>query len=271
MPYKLHTIGKREELRATFDQVAQQYDENRPSYPPVVFDDIVLISGVTTESHLLEIGCGTGHATQVFASRGLHIHALEMGDNMADLARPRLASFPHVAIEIADFDRWTNATRYHLVYAATSFHWLNPATREQQIASLLHPRGWFAMWRNRHIRNGSSDGFLDAAQPIYNSIAPELVQHRATLPGPHDVVEAEREKLRSGLFEEPVTRVYYWSKGYSAVEYVAMLNTHSDHQLLPPERRSQLFNQLSELITERYGGSVTKDYATVLQMARLRG
>ncbi len=270
MPYKLHTIGKREELRATFDHIAQQYDENRPSYPHAVFDDIALISGVSAESHLLEIGCGTGHATQVFAARGLRIHALEMGENMAAIARQRLASFPRVAIELADFDHWTTAARYQLVYAATAYHWLNPATREQQIASLLHSHGWLAMWRNRHIRNGSSDGFLDAAQLIYNAIAPELVQQRAQLPGPQDVVEAEREELGSGLFEVPVTRVFFWGKAYTAGEYVALLNTHSDHQLLPAERRRQLFDRLSALIAERYGGSVTKDYATVLQMARLR-
>ena len=175
MPYELHPIGTRDQLRQTFDRVAQQYDENRPSYPPAVFDDVLLISDVTPESRLLEIGCGTGHATQVFAARGLRIHALEMGENMADLARRRLVAFPHVAIEVADFDHWTTPDRYHLAYAATSYHWLNPATREQQIASLLHSRGWFATWRNRHIRNGSSDAFIDEAHVIYSTVAPKLV------------------------------------------------------------------------------------------------
>ncbi len=270
MPYELHPIGTRDQLRQTFDRVAQQYDENRPSYPPAVFDDVLLISDVTPESRLLEIGCGTGHATQVFAARGLRIHALEMGENMADLARRRLVAFPHVAIEVADFDHWTTPDRYHLAYAATSYHWLNPATREQQIASLLHSRGWFATWRNRHIRNGSSDAFIDEAHVIYSTVAPELVLDRARLPGSQEVVEAEREEFSSGLYDEPVIRVYYWSKAYTAGEYVALLNTHSDHQLLPDERRCQLFDQLSALITTRYSGSVVKDYATVLQMARLR-
>jgi hypothetical protein len=54
------------------------------------------------------------------------------------------------------------------------------------------------------------------------------------------------------------------------VQYVDLLNTHSDHQLLPADRRQQLFDQLAALIETHYGGSVVKDYATVLQMARLR-
>jgi 16S rRNA A1518/A1519 N6-dimethyltransferase RsmA/KsgA/DIM1 with predicted DNA glycosylase/AP lyase activity len=104
LPYKPHTIGTRDRLRGTFDRVAQQYDQNRPAYPSAVFDDVVRISGVATDSHLLDIGCGTGHATAAFAARGYRIDAIELGENMADLARQRLAEYPRVAIVVADFD-----------------------------------------------------------------------------------------------------------------------------------------------------------------------
>jgi trans-aconitate methyltransferase len=270
LPHGIHPIGTREQLRQTFNQVAQQYDENRPSYPSQVFDDVVSISGVTSNSLLLEIGCGTGHATQVFAARGLRIHALDMGENMVALARRRLAAFHDVSIEVANFDRWTAESRYHLVYAATAWHWLDPATREQKIASLLSPSGWLAVWRNCHIRNGSCDDFLAAAQPIYAAVAPELVSERGRPYGSAEVVQAESEDFTSGLFDVPQARLHLWSKAYTAREYVAMLNTHSDHQLLSADRRNQLFDQLAALIETRFGGSIIKDYATILQMARLR-
>lgn len=271
MPYKPHTIGTRDRLRETFDRVAEQYDRNRPAYPSAVFDDVIRISGISTDSCLLDIGCGTGLATQGFAARGFHIDAIELGGNMADLARVRLVEYPRVAIVVADFDLWTTALRYDLAYSATAYHWLDPATREQRIAALLRHRGWLAVWRNRHIRNGSSDAFLDEAQTVYSSVAPELCGERGTLPGPGEVVEAEREEFTSGLFEGPQIRVHFWGKAYTSREYVDLLNTHSDHQLLPPDRRSRLFDSLAALIDSRYGGSVIKDYATVLQMVRLRG
>ncbi|MFP5204018.1 MAG: class I SAM-dependent methyltransferase [Acidobacteriota bacterium] len=268
MPYEIHSIGTRTELRQTFDNVAHLYDEMRPSYPGEVFSDVIEISGVRPASRILEIGCGTGHATQVFAAQGLAIHGVELGAKMAAIARERLKPYPRVAIEVADFDVWTTAGRYDLVYSATAYHWLNPATREQRIAAVLDPEGWLAIWRNRHIRNGSCDEFLDEARVIYAEEAPELVKKRALLPGPNEVTETERDELTQQYFGEPVLRVYLWSRPYTAAEYVQMLNTHSDHQLLAADRRARLFERLAGLIDAKYGGSVRKDYATLLQMAR---
>lgn len=268
MPYEIHSIGTRAELRQTFDNVAHLYDEMRPSYPAEVFTDVVQISGAGPSSRVLEIGCGTGHATQVMAAQGLAIHCVELGENMAAVARKRLAEYPRVTIEVADFDLWTASDRYDLVYSATAYHWLNPSTREQRIAAILAPEGWLGVWRNRHIRNGSCDDFLDQAHTIYAEEAPQLVKKRALLPSPGEVVETERDELTQQYFAEPELRVYLWSRPYTAAEYVQMLNTHSDHQLLAADHRARLFDRLAALIDTKYGGSVTKDYATLLQMAR---
>ena len=257
--------------RETFDQVAGLYDEMRPSYPAQVFDDVISVSKVDSDSALLEIGCGTGHATLGFAARGLRIHAVELGANMAAVAQQKLAEFPRVSIEVADFDHWSASGLYHLAYSASAYHWLNPATRELRIASMLQPQGWLAIWRNRHVRNGSSDDFIDAAQEIYIRYAPALVKKRIGLPRPHEVAETEKEHFTSGLFEELPSRVYLWHKTYTAAEYVQMLDTHSDHRLLSARHRQRLFDGLTNLIDTEYSGSVTKDYSTLLQMAHKIG
>src|SRR5271165_970604 len=82
--------------RETFDEVADLYDEMRPSYPAQVFDDVISVSGVSADSVLLEIGCGTGHATLGFATRSLRIHAVELGANMAAVAQQKLTTYPRV-------------------------------------------------------------------------------------------------------------------------------------------------------------------------------
>jgi trans-aconitate methyltransferase len=268
MPYELHPIGTRAQLRETFDQVAEVFDAMRPSYPEAVFDDVVQISGVNSDSRLLEIGCGTGHATQCFASRGPSIHALELGENMAAVARQRVAAFPNVTVEVGDFDTWTTDQRFQLVYAAAAYHWLNPDTREDRIASILNPSGWLAIWRNRHIRNGSCDDFLDELEVIYREEAPQLTKRRALLPTVDEVPEKERDELTTTRFAKPMMRSYVWSRPYNASDYVKMLSTHSDHQLLPANCRARLFDRIVVLIETHYGGTVTKDYATLLQMTR---
>ncbi len=255
--------------RETFDQVAQLYDQMRPSYPQAVFADVIAWSGIETDSHLLEIGCGTGHATLVFARRGFSIDCVELGENMAAVARQNLAAFARVTIEVADFDRWTTSNRFDLAYSASAYHWLNPATREPRIAALLRPAGSFAVWRNHHVRNGSSDEFLDAAAPIYLREAPALVAKRIRLPRPDEVSQAGRESLMaSGLFTEPRTSMYLWRMTYTATEHVRMMNTHSDHRMVPEPQRRRLLDSLEQLIEDRFGGSVTNDYATILHIAR---
>lgn len=50
-----------------------------------------------------------------------------------------------------------------------------------------------------------------------------------------------------------------------------MMNTHSDHRLIPDEQRRGLLAAVEELIKVRFGDTVTSDYATLLQIARKRG
>jgi len=260
-----HTVAPRE----TFNGVAELYDAMRPGYPPAVFADVIEIADLRADARLLEIGCGTGHATIEFAQRGFEIDCIELGENMAALARRRLAGFPRVSIQIADFDRWTNPARYHLIYAATSYHWLNPHTRVACLAALLEPHGWLAVWRNHHVNSaGLSRSFHDAAHKIYEREAPSLAAKFCGLLTPGQIPQPEMEEWRaSGLLHDVQAHTYLWSRGYTADEYVRMLNTHSDHQLLPEHDRTRLFGQLAHLVNE-HGGTVTREYATILHMAR---
>jgi trans-aconitate methyltransferase len=258
--------------RQSFDPVAALYNEMRPGYPQAVFDDVIAIAGVGSFSHLLEIGCGSGHATLMFARRNLRIDCVELGENMAALARKNLAAFPRVTVTLADFDIWNPDPQqdagYDLVYSATAYHWLNPETRIERIARLLAPAGWVAVWRNHHVRGSqASEDFFRAAQTIYAREAPALAAKFTGQLDPDQIQPVEKEEwLASGLFRDAQTRVYCWSKEYTALEYVRMLDTHSDHRLLAEANRQRLFAGLVQLAGE-FGGSITREHATILHMA----
>src|SRR6266536_1447805 len=114
-------------LRATFDQVALLYDQARPGYPEQLFDDVVALSGIPPHGRILEIGCGTGQATLPFARRGYRILAVEMGANLAAVARRNLAAYPRVEVHTGTFEEWPlEAGAFDLVIAATAFHWIDP-------------------------------------------------------------------------------------------------------------------------------------------------
>jgi 16S rRNA A1518/A1519 N6-dimethyltransferase RsmA/KsgA/DIM1 with predicted DNA glycosylase/AP lyase activity len=94
----------RERLRSTFDGAAALYDEVRPGYPEGLFDDIVSLSGVPSGGRVLEVGCGTGQATLPLARRGYEILCVELGGNLAAVARRNLAGYPGVEVLTGDFE-----------------------------------------------------------------------------------------------------------------------------------------------------------------------
>jgi len=55
---------------------------------------------------VLEIGCGTGQATVPLAERGLAITAVELGAELAAIARRRLAGFPAAGVVTCAFEDW---------------------------------------------------------------------------------------------------------------------------------------------------------------------
>ena len=257
----------REAARATFDSVASLYDEARPGYPQALYGDLIQLAGLTPSHRLLEIGAGTGHATLPLAQRGFRIDCIELGEQMAAVARARLAAFPAVSITVADFDRWSTSARYDLVFAASAYHWLNPVTRVRKIAALLAPAGHIAVFRNHHVDTAATAPFNAAVQRIYTSI---LGPHRSSNPLPRagQITPTEAaEWAASGLFAAADTCIYRWRQQLSAAEYIRQLATHSDHRMLAERDRNLLFDSLRKLIDDEFAGTAEKDYLTLLQVA----
>src|ERR1700749_3748758 len=74
-----------------FDDVAEEYDRHRPAYPDELVDRACQIAGIGPGDRVLEIGCGTGQLTRSLLARGLHVTAVEPGQNLLALARQNLA------------------------------------------------------------------------------------------------------------------------------------------------------------------------------------
>jgi 16S rRNA A1518/A1519 N6-dimethyltransferase RsmA/KsgA/DIM1 with predicted DNA glycosylase/AP lyase activity len=65
--------------------ISNIYDEIRPSYPERLIQDVISKTNLKMSDKLLEIGVGTGKATVQFAEKGFTIHAIELGEDMAEI------------------------------------------------------------------------------------------------------------------------------------------------------------------------------------------
>jgi SAM-dependent methyltransferase len=259
---------RRLQRAGTFDEVAELYDSARREIPHEIIRDLFDLAGIEpVGANVLEIGCGTGQATLPLAQRGCRVVCIEMGANLARIARRNLAEFPLVELVNARFEDWEPAgTVFEIVFAATSWHWLDPRLRYAKAAAVLKPAGVLAFTMGGHAFPPGFDTFFAEIQPYYEAIGWDR------LPSPPPNLEATSnlgdEIERSGYFDRISIARHVWIEEFTADEYVAMMGTASDHILMEPEKREWLFDQMRRLIGARPGGRIRKHNLAIPHVAR---
>jgi SAM-dependent methyltransferase len=261
---------ERDRLRMTFDEAASLYDEVRPDYPEDLFDDIVSLSGIPAGGKILEIGCGTGQATVPFARRGYRILCIELGENLAAVARRNLEGYPQAEVRTGAFeDSALQEGAFDLAISATAFHWLDPAVAYPKVAGAFRDGGSLALFWNIHVHSDASEGFFEAAQRIYEREAREIWDHKYEGPPRSDELPDRTGEIEgSGLFEVVTRRNYRWDETYDTEGYLRVLNTYSGHRSLRDDTRERLFCGIADLIDNRFQGRIVKGYLTTLYVAK---
>jgi SAM-dependent methyltransferase len=130
-----------------------------------LLEQLVRVAKLRADDHLLEVGCATGKATVPLAKRGYRITCIELGAELAAAARENLREFPRVEVLHGAFEAYRPASweSYDLVFAATSWHWLDPELRYKRAYELLRRAGHLALWSATHV-------FPDGGDPFFREI-----------------------------------------------------------------------------------------------------
>jgi trans-aconitate methyltransferase len=112
-----------------------------PECPSELCDRLLRVTGLSAGARLLEAGCATGKATRPLAQRGFRITCIEPSAAHAAAARANLTGSDVEVVE-ARFEDWTPVGEpFSLVFAATSWHWVDPAVRYRGAVDALEPHG----------------------------------------------------------------------------------------------------------------------------------
>lgn len=259
-------------LATTFDTAAELYERARPGYPQQLFADLATSTGLGAAARVLEIGAGTGQATRGLLERGWSVVALEPGRELAAVASRVLAGRGDVEVVVSPFERWEagDPEPFDLVFAATSWHWLDPQVAFRRAAELLRPGGHLAIVATEHVSPPDGDDFFRRVERVYDEVGMGDGQGG---PKPPDAIAAPDVEAMggSGFFAEPVVHRYVWSRDYTAEEYLAVLSTYSGHIAASPQQRKTLFTGIRDLIAARPSATVRKHYLNTLQIARSIG
>ena len=252
-------------LARSFDEVADLYDAHRPGYPEALFVDLMAQARLGPEDAILELGCGTGQATRGLAPYGRRVLALDPGPELVDVARRRLAAFPHVHFQVATFEDWApRLSAYRLIVSAQAFHWIDPMVALPKAAAVLAPGGVLACFA--HVPEPPPAAFLGVFEPIYARMAPELwVDPPERWYWPDGAFA--QGLAASGLFGPVEHRVYPATRAYTADRFADYLRTRSDYRALGPKRLDALLAAVVQAVREG-GGAIEMEMPAHLHMAR---
>ena len=250
-------IHRQRQVAESFGADAERYDLARPRYPAELVDRVIAVSG---GRDLLDVGCGTGIASRLFASAGCRVLGVEPDPRMAAIARGS-----GIEVQVATFEDWDAGRRqFDAVISAQAWHWVDPAAGAAKAASVLRPRGRLTVFWNIFDPPAELRADFDR---VYRRVLPDSpLRDLWSLP----TVTAQQAMTgtadwgirRARAFGPPEHWRFDWSRPYTRAQWLAVVPTLGAHGEFPPAVLAELLSGLGAVI-DGAGGTVVMGYATV--------
>ncbi|MFZ0975811.1 MAG: class I SAM-dependent methyltransferase [Solirubrobacteraceae bacterium] len=270
-----------------FDDIAEDYDRERPGYPDELIEAACGAGGLTAGDRIVEVGSGTGLLTTALLARGFEVDAIEPGANMIRVAERRVGPEAAVRFHRGRFeDVALPEGTFGAVFSATAFHWIAPDVGWARAAGLLKPRGMLALLQYCEVSDPTTvddwralAAALDRVAPDIGARMPELRDAEAVLSGAaerrdnisavwswigsHDLTVPEVGRL----FADVQIATVPAHTEMTGERLNAYLRTTSLYRRLTPEQRRALEAE-NRAVAERAGGVLRGSQLAVLVTGR---
>jgi SAM-dependent methyltransferase len=272
---------------SVFDEIAEDYDRHRPTYPDVLVDRACEAARIVPGAAVLEIGCGTGQLTRSLLARGLRVTAVEPGHQLIARACDQCngvgdVQFVNARLENASLPR----AQYSAVFSASAIHWADPDASWRKAADALVDGGSLALVSYFGLDDPRSDDDQQALRAAMATVAPELAADwptyrdlACTLAG----VAARRDNVSevwawlggyeiargyaADLFDDAQVAVVSTLLEHTADELNALLGTMSFWARLSPRQRDALVTE-NRSYHQRIGRPIRSSTVACLVVAR---
>lgn len=250
-----------------FNQAADYYDRYRPSYPLEIINLLEMKTDLSLNSKILEIGSGTGKATELLAPNGYDILCVELGEDLIKACSEKLKNFSNIKFyksqfEIADIQENT----YDLIFSAQAFHWIPQPIGYIKCAKILKDSGALALIWNMYIVNSNKpDNELLALSNEYDGLCDFLNEKQCE----DRINSISADIISSGLFHNPEVFRVYWEQEYSSEEYIGFLKTGNGY-LRQSEQIKKEINYKTETLIKSNDGKIKRRFLCVLYLTKKR-
>lgn len=248
-----------------FDKAAEYYDKFRPGYPKEIIETLVTNTQLSKDSTTLEIGAGSGKATEFFKDYGFSIRCIEPGQNLVRNGQIKYKDYSNIKFECGRFEEIEADTeKYDVIYAAQSFHWIPQPIGYQKCAQMLNDNGYLAVFWNMYlISDQKADNELLKLSQKYGGFA-DFVNEEQCENRIQSIVNSIQE---SGLFETPFVYKHLWEQEYTAEEYYGFVLTGNRFLQLSDEVKNNAHEEIKEH-AKKFGGKIIRPYLCVLYIAQ---
>lgn len=248
------------EQSKTFNEAASYYDRYRPSYPEALIEAIAKKTGLIQDSKVLEIGAGSGKATELFVPYGCELTCIEPGKDLVEKGIEKFRDIGRVKYYQGRFEEWAgHPNHYDLIISAQAFHWVPQPIGYEKCHIHLKKGKNLALFWNYYLSNEEPidkelQELLDE-YPIMYIADDESITNRI-----NSVVDEIRN---SGYFQEAEVLKYPWIQRYSIEEYIGFVRTGNGYLSLGSEEKSIVEKRIRDILT-RHGGYIDRPYLCVI-------
>ena len=245
--------------RKVFDTIPEQFDRWRLRYTPELFGFLVSRCSLGKGTRCLEIGPGTGQATDFALDAGCDYTAIELGEHFSAVMRGKYGDRPNFKLINGDFELYPFAPEsFDFVYSAATIQWIEPPVAFSKCFDILRPGGYLAMFLLHGDYQTPNPALYRDIQKVYDEHYHTEAPYKQRFPyldAPKYGFETEER------FSFPSAR------SYTADEYVEYIHTHSDHIMLREECKEAFYYGIRDAII-RHGNKIEFCDEFVLYLCR---
>lgn len=247
------------DFRKTYNKIPEKFDKWRPRYCDELFSFIVEYANIDENKKVLEIGPGTGQATEPFLKTQCDYLAIELGKEFVDFTRNKFRAYGNFDIVNGDYENYDfKDQQFDLVFSAATIQWIPETIGFSRTYELLKPGGIFAMFMTRTEYKTPNESLFNKIQDVYKEHF--IIEQKYTC-------KLNYENVVNYGFEEFSYRDWKKTRTYDADDFIHYIGTHVDHITLKEPHKSNFYKGVRNAVLEA-GNKITLNDTIALYLVK---
>ncbi len=233
------------DYRKVFDTIPEQFDKFRPRYSADLFEYFIKTAGIGKETKVLEIGPGTGQATDPILDTGCDYHAIELGEHLYAKMQEKYGARENFHIVNDDFITHDFGNqKFDVIYSAATIQWIPERVAFPKTLELLSSGGTLAMMYLIGDYKTPNEELYSNIQKVYDEYYKPETEYK-NMKEPFDYLHATDYG-----YVDMTRRDFQGKRVFNADEYVQYCGTHSDHMVIPEPYKTKFFEEIRRAVLE---------------------